>query len=153
MGYHVHILRTRGVEKIPITEEEVSRLLSGNPDFRENRDANGEAIVELSCDEESPSCLWFSEGELWTRNPDERTIDAMCKLAALLGGRVRGDELETYRSSTESYCHPDDEAEQVETARINKETLIRTKRGTFVMNCCIFGTFLVLGLIVATCSR
>ena len=152
MGYHVHIIRTCDGKTIPITEEEVSRLLSGSRDFRMNQDVNGKPIVELSCDEELPPCLWFSDGELWTKNPDERTIDAMCKLAALLGGRVRGDELETYRSSSEYYSHPDDEAERVETAHISKETLIRTKRDTFVMNCCIFGTFLVLGLIVATCS-
>jgi hypothetical protein len=33
MGYHVHILRTRSGEKIPITAEEVSQSLAGNSGF------------------------------------------------------------------------------------------------------------------------
>lgn len=153
MGYHVHILRTLSGEKIPITVEEVSQTLAGNSGFRMNKDVDGNVIVEMPGEEEIPPCLWFSEGELWTKNPDEKTIDAMCELAKLLDGRVRGDELESYHSASEAYLHPDDEAERAEVARLGNEARDRTKRRSLVMNCCIFGTFAVLGLIAATCSR
>jgi hypothetical protein len=50
----------------------------------------------------------FSEGELWTSNPSMPLLEPMIELAGYLGARVRGDELETYRTVDDRYIHPDD---------------------------------------------
>lgn len=105
MGYHVTILRTSGDRTIPIEKDEVAGLAKNFPEWK--YDADQEALISADDSEEAPA-LWFSDGELWTRNPSNETITSMLALATHLGARVRGDELETYRTAEETYLHPDD---------------------------------------------
>lgn len=48
------------------------------------------------------------DGELWASNPSEPLLALMIELAGYLDARVRGDELETYRTVDDTYIHPDD---------------------------------------------
>ncbi len=77
----------------------------------------------------------------------------MIELAGALRARVRGDELETYRTPDESYTHPDDET-GVDAATQETQRLIRrTRRRTWALNASIFATFLFLGWLVHLYSR
>ena len=108
MGYHVSILRTSGHQQIPLTENEVKEAIATLSDFCFGFDVNHDPIVEIKKGDQPYPCLWLQKGELWTKNPDDETIDKMCELADVLNARVRGDEMETYKSSQEAYDHPDD---------------------------------------------
>jgi hypothetical protein len=111
MGYHVTILRTGAGIRQPITEDEVRRaivpmagrfeIFPGTEEFSLYQPALGDAS----------EILVLSDGELWTKSPGEPFVELMIELAAYLGARVRGEELETYRSLEEVYIHPDDQAE------------------------------------------
>jgi hypothetical protein len=107
MGYHVTILRTRGGEPDPITRAELDHLLSARPDLREAEEDGFRIIAGKRTDGSDVSVAW-TDGELWAKNPDDETVQWMLELASALGARVRGDELETYRTVDESYLHPDD---------------------------------------------
>ena len=76
--------------------------------------------VTLSDSDNGDIRLWLQDGELWTKSPDERCIAAMIGLANLLEARVRGDELETYRTPTETYLHPDDRTVAKQAQQINE---------------------------------
>jgi len=105
MSYHVTILRTNGKRTIPITKEEVVGLAKAFPEWKYDVDQN--ALVSVDESDEAPA-LWFSDGELWTKNPSNDTLTSMLALAKHLGARVRGDEHETYRTANDTYLHPDD---------------------------------------------
>lgn len=108
MSYHVAIMRTRAGAPHPLSKEEVLAAAPAHPEVRCEVSSDGELTVVLrQADPESP-VLWFQDGELWTKNPDEETLAFMVSFASTLGARVRGDELETYRTAQEAYLHPDD---------------------------------------------
>jgi hypothetical protein len=152
MGYHVTILRTSNGEQIPITEDEIVAAIHGSSKFQALKDVNSEPIIEIDTGTLPNPCIWHSAGELWTKNPDEATLDGMCELASLLNARVRGDEFETYRSSSDVYYHPDDADVRSEALKTTKEIVRQTKRRSFVVHFCIFGTLLLLGILAGTCS-
>jgi len=113
MGYHVTILRTEAGIQRQITEDEVRRAivpmagrLEVYPDTNEfwlYQPALGEKSEILILDKD--------EGELWAKTPGETFTALMIELAGYLGARVRGEELETYRSLDDVYIHSDDQAE------------------------------------------
>ena len=70
MGYHVTILRTSNGEQIPITEDEIVAAIRGSSRFQALKDVNGEPIVEIDTGTHPNPCVWHSDGELWTKNPD-----------------------------------------------------------------------------------
>lgn len=152
MGYHVTILRTSNGVQTPITEDEISTAIRGSSKFQSLKDVNGEPIVEIDTGTHPNPCVWHCDGELWTKNPDEATIDGMCELASLLGGRVRGDELESYRSASDFYYHPDDADARAEALKTTKEVARQTKQRSFVVHFWIFGSLLLLGILAGTCS-
>jgi predicted Zn-dependent protease len=145
MGYHVSIVRTRGGQQIPITEEEILSAINSSSIFKADRDVRNEFIVTITTGNDLPPCLWYSDGELWAKNPDDQTVDCMCELAAILGARVRGDELETYRSSSDVYLHPDDEAVRTLNYRTSRDTARRSKRRSLILNLSLAGLVLLLG--------
>jgi hypothetical protein len=99
-------------------------------------------------DSEEPVALWFSGGEIWTKNPTEATIEQMLLIAEHLKARVRGDEFETYRTPTDTYLHPDD-AEKYAKSRKEVERIIRSTRiKSFVFHSAVFGFFMGLILLL-----
>ena len=145
MGYHVTILRTKGKRTVPISMEEVLALPAVFPQWK--YDADQEGLVSLDEREDAPA-LWFSDGELWTSNPSDETLTAMIAIADHLGARVRGDEMETYRTATESYLHPDDVDAKAESDAETRALLRRTRMKTLILNAAIFGFFVLLALLL-----
>src|SRR5690606_9060989 len=53
--------------------------------------------------------FWDEEkGELYTTQPEADIVAGMMNLAGRIGGRVRGQNFETYKTPYESFEHPDD---------------------------------------------
>jgi hypothetical protein len=149
MSYHVTILRTHGGKQLPIGREEVVAAVESRPDLQASPGDDGTLDVTVKArGEESPVLVW-QDGEVWTRNPDADTLRLMIELAEALGARVRGDELETYRSPTESYVHPDDAA-AVWVAKADVSKLIARHR---VMRFIPLVLFFALALLYGYCSR
>jgi hypothetical protein len=121
MGYHVTLLRTRGNASLPIREDEIERAAATLPGWRYDRAGrtlHGEGELQL----------WFQDGELWTKNPDDGALERMIALAGVLGARVRGDEGETYRSPDDAYAHPDDEDDRRAAAAVSDQSARRERR-------------------------
>lgn len=155
MGYHVTILRTRQGRSIPITRAEVEALAAGGSEFQLRDGTLGE--VDLVCfrEEAEAARLTLQQGELWTKNPEEEQLRAMLDVAARLGhgARVRGDELETYRTPGETFTHPDDE-QAVERAGFDTEKARRKRKiKAIVRRGVTVGVFVLLGLIMHYLSR
>lgn len=152
MGYHVSILRTKGGQIEPITRDELDTLVASIPGLRIGKGNLGDADLVISQADRDICRLTLQHGELWTKTPSEEEVLAMINLAPRLNARVRGDELETYRTLNDWYLHPDDE----EAARISKEESRRAiKRGrlkTILVNAVIFVVFFLMALLVARFS-
>ncbi len=117
MGYHVVIIRSRSRRHVPIARDEVEAAVAARFDLTSTPRGDDLELTFSAEGGRSPLLIW-QDGEVWTSNPDERTLRVMLELAVSLGARVRGDELETYRSVKETYVHPDDE----EAVRIARST-------------------------------
>ena len=145
MSYHVTILRTNGNRTIPITKEEVAGLARAFPEWK--YDADQDALVSVSESDEAPA-LWFSDGELWTKNPSNDTVTSMLALARHLGARVRGDELETYRTANDTYLHPDD-AEAKQETEAEFETWRRRERlKLWAIRAAVIGAAALVGILL-----
>ena len=140
MGYHVAIVKTIGSADSVLERSEVSSVVADAPEL----EFDGEVLSLRGA-----PFLEFSDGELWLKNPDESDLAGMIELAAKLDGRVRGDELETYSSISESYSHPDDQY-LLESAK-SEYILIRaqTRRRQWIVNAAIFGFFSLLAVLAA----
>ena len=113
MGYHVTILRSANGAELPIAWSEIETLAEHFPGaclVRSPHNSDPTAATFVVTRDGVEHCLWYTDGTLWAKTPDERTLAVMLDIAAALNARVRGDELETYRSDGSSYFHPDDAA-------------------------------------------
>lgn|SRR5574341_342236 len=145
MSYHVTILRTSGKRAIPITKEEVVGLAKAFPEWK--YDVNQDALVSVSESDEAPA-LWFSDGELWTKNPSNDTVTSMLALAKHLGARVRGDELETYRTANNTYLHPDDAGAKEESEADLQAWRRREQLKLWAIRATVIGVAALLGFLL-----
>lgn len=149
MSYHVTILKTRHGRPESVGFSELCNAANQLPDVEVS--TAGDRLTILRSGDELFS-LWWQNGEAWTTNPDETTLALMIDIADRVGGRVRGDEFETYRAANDTYFHPDDQ-QLFDRARHEVDTLIRdTRRRSLVLHSSIFVTFLALALLVHSCS-
>jgi hypothetical protein len=150
MSYHLTILRTKGARSLPITEAEFAAAVAAVPEL-----VGGPAArqAEYRRDGKVRAILRWRDGEIWTAVAEPDVIAVMLQLAERLGARVRGDECETYRTPEESYLHPDDRAEAERAGALSRSMQRATRRRQWVAHACIFGTFALLALVVAQCSR
>ena len=98
MGYEVHITRAAlwtESERNPISLEEWLAVVRFDPALELDMD-NGPSDVLFIEHPEAPAPLWWCEGRIFTKNPDEATILKMPEIASRLGAKVQGDDLETY---------------------------------------------------------
>jgi hypothetical protein len=107
MGYHLTVLRTRGDQQLPISKQEFAAATRTVPEL--TLEDTGDA-ARYERDGELRAMLFWNDGEIWTKVPEDDVIVVLLALAEKLKARVRGDELETYRSPGDSYTHPDDAA-------------------------------------------
>lgn len=149
MGYHVVILR----DEHPISREEVEALLQRRSDLVTTRSSQDSIEFALATSPvESPLLVWQRD-EIWTKNPDRPTLSLMLDLASALGGRVRGDEFETYRTPDECYSHPADASVVAAAAHESSRVKRDARRRQILLNAGIFGTFLLLASVAHVCSR
>jgi hypothetical protein len=150
MSYHVEIVRTRGGHEVPISVAEAAEAAGHLGGLAVSFDGRGG--LELGRQGAAPSLTWQG-GRIWTGAPDPETLALMIELAAALGGRVRGDDLETYRAVDDTYLHEDD-APAIEEASRERIRALRLRRWRqYRVHAAIFGTFLLLSVLVALLSR
>jgi len=143
MGYHVTILRTNQGTQIPISLEEAVHAASSIEGW-----SYFEAPPTFEFQGQEGSCtLWYQDGELWTKNPEEWQLDVMVALAKRLHARVRGDEWETYTSKDQTFQHPDDTALRKEAEASSKILLARSMQQQRFMRNAIIGFFVALAAI------
>lgn len=121
MGYELHITRAEfwaENEGQGIGREEWLRLVEQDPELAID-EQNGPLFANWGPVSEDYS-RWFdwSEGNVYTKNPDRKSLVKMLQIAALLGATVQGDDGETYTS-------PDDFPGSVDTGR----TIIDSSKG------------------------
>ena len=108
MGYHVTILRTDQGKLIPISySEEVVSVTSSIDGWR---------YVEFPPTFEFRSKVIHARCGTKTEKSGQKKPGGMATwcdgpLTKRLNARVRGDELETYSTESETYQHPDDKSE------------------------------------------
>lgn len=113
MGYHVSIVRTNPSNRDDASSIDVSEIISvvqNRFGFEVEYDDSGRIKqISRNIDDEGV-LLFYDDGELWAKSPEEYVLKIMIEIACALGGgaRVRGDEGETYQNSTSTYTHPDD---------------------------------------------
>ena len=143
MGYHVTILRTSQGTQIPISLEEAVSATSSIDGWMYFK-----SPPTFEFQSKGGSCtLWYQDGELWTKNPEEWQLDAMVALAKRLDARVRGDEWETYDSTDKTFQHPDDVPLRKEAEARSKALLTRSVHEQRFIRNAIVGFFVVLGAI------
>jgi hypothetical protein len=148
MGYHVSILRSANSKQLVIGLDEARQAASTHGwSFKEQPPSFEHKDGDRVC------TLWYSDGELWTKSPEEHEINLMLTLASSLGARVRGDEYETYTSPEETYSHPDDVALQKEAEAESVELLRRDPLSPSKMRYYIIGFFVVLGVLAYSLGK
>lgn len=149
MGYHVTILRSRDRRQVPIPRADVEAALASRPDLAAAPGDGGALEITVPALGDASPLLVFEDGELWTKNPDDATLALMLELATALDARVRGDELETYRSADETYVHPDDAA----VLAASKVDVTKMRRRARLLTFAPFAVFVLLSMLVGWCSR
>ena len=125
MGYHVTILKTERRKPIPIGKDEFISVARQLPELRVN-EATGQA--EMYSAGKLRATLVWNNGEIWTKVPESDVIEVMLRIAGPLNARVRGDELETYKTGSEMFIHPDDKLEAENAEAIRKELVSKHRR-------------------------
>lgn len=149
MGYHVAIVRTSGGREEPITLGELEKHMTLNDDWKLD---NSGSYPSYSYEGVTPLTCWLTDGELWTKSPDNQGLQRMVGLAADLEARVRGDEFETYRDDLSTYIHSYDIEVKREASQYGEELVRKTKRRQWVLNISLITVFIALSLIVSKCS-
>jgi len=101
MGYELHITRAKlwaENEGQRINKAEWLRLIEQDAELTID-EHNGPlfAVLDPTSPRYSPWLDW-SEGNIYTKNPDRQTLAKMLQFADLLGATVQGDEGEIYRN-------------------------------------------------------
>lgn len=104
MGYEIHISRRQDWfdDGDAITFDEFVRLVSGDAEFRHPGQSGADFADWRSPKTSYESWLCWSEGQIYTKNPEPELIDKMVLLARQLNAKVQGDDGEVYRSATET---------------------------------------------------
>ncbi len=150
MSYHITILRTKGGKRLPITGAEFAAAVGSFPELRFD---SAVETAEYFRSGELRATLMLQDGDIWTKVAEPDVIEVMIRLANVLNARVRGDEFETYRTPDDTYAHPDDEEEREEAEDAGAALVREARRRQWILNLCIFGTFAVLAMITAYCSK
>lgn len=141
MGYHVTILRSSKGKQIPIS---LNEAISATKSIEGWSYSDEPPTFEYRCNE-GTCTLWYQDGELWTKNPQEWELSSMLVLAKRLEARVRGDEWETYEED-KTFLHPDDVRLREEAEAKSKELLFRGLKQERTIRNAIIGFFVVLSI-------
>ena len=113
MGYEVHVTRKKfwaDEEDVSITALEWLAYVASDPWLRLDPHCKRHSVAILS--ERFPNagpCLYWFEGNISTKNPNEEILAKLLMIASALGARVQGDDGEIYRTaSLEDFYREDD---------------------------------------------
>jgi hypothetical protein len=113
MGYNLYITRRKrhfDPDGPSISEDEWRQLVDSDPELRFEADDNIHTAF-WNGPSEYPD-PWFAYdpqyGAIDTKNPDGPMIYKMLHMASLLGAKVQGDDLEVYRTPTDTYFEDDE---------------------------------------------
>ena len=152
MSYLVVILRTRGQLELPLTEDEVQSAVAGFKYLNTRKNSRG--LVEIvGADNDDSFVFTLIEGQIVAKNPSHDHLQLLIDLARTLDARVRGDEMETYCSPTETFLHEDD-CEEIN--KIQADVAFRRKRARLSqlrLNLILFSVALLLVIVVSYFSR
>lgn len=148
MSYHVAIVRTsqRGTAN-PIGHNEVRDLVAEREALTVVEERHGRLRIRGTAAD-----LMLQDGEIWASNPDRGTLQLMLELAVELNGRVRGDELETYRTPDETFTHPDDVVAIRRAQREARSLRMRARMRGWMWMGGALGLGAMLGLLVEHCA-
>jgi hypothetical protein len=142
MSYHLTILRSAHGKQLPISLDE-AKVATRNLgwDYQESPPTFSLRVDKGVC------TLWYQDGELWVKTPNEWELESMLVLANHLSARVRGDEYETYETPEQTYSHPDDAFLRIQDETKSRETLSRDPLNPTKVRNYIVGFFIFLGII------
>lgn len=140
MGYNVTIIRTVAGRRQDIPPQDLAAALSTVSGWKYERNTG---TLEREAGEEKGFWLDVTSRELEAKEPTEPQIALMIELANALSARVRGDDLETYRTPTETYVHVDDERLRRSAVLPGKQNPTRSQR---VANYIKIGALVLLAL-------
>jgi hypothetical protein len=98
MGYDLHVTRADtwlDSEATPITFDEWQAYFVTDPSLRSGGEESPECVLWADHPRE-PFPIWWYEGEVRCKNPDEATVAKLVAIARQLGARVLGDDGEEY---------------------------------------------------------
>lgn len=106
MGYNVSIIKTASGRRQRFSEQDFIAFAMKFPEW--SYDSSSQTLLKKMGEGEG---FWLDTSplELTAKEPNDVQLQLMIEIAQALGGRVRGDELETYLTPTETYDHSDDE--------------------------------------------
>lgn len=144
MGYHVSLIRENNGKIEPIGREEIIGIISSCPDFSYEDRENYLNLKKISA---YGGAVYFiyQDGELYVKNPTEIQLEEFILLAQKLGGRIRGENFETYRTGSETYIHENDVQEaadhvrQINSSKSNRKRRSFLWKAGFILACAILG--------------
>jgi hypothetical protein len=117
MSYHVAITRERKGTDAAIGLDEWVAFIRASADLSEvaatgaaDTDKFNKSNHAVHVRGREDTWLGWSDGEVWTKNPDQALLEYMISIAPALGARVRGDEGEYYRT-IDDYHYEDENGE------------------------------------------
>lgn len=132
MGYDLHITRAENWtenEDQWITSDEWLSVVESDRELTLNT-INGPFFTDWSVESryESPWFDW-SEGNIFTKNPDKKIIEKMLQLADRLNAQVQGDDGEIYRNINDI---PDRDVQNESRIEQSLSYLVRDKIWSFI---------------------
>jgi len=147
MSYHINIIKTTEDKQIPIDKKDVLAFIELNSAIEIINSKEDSILMQYNFADGGQFDLFWKNGEIWTENPEKETVSAMIEIAHHFDARVRGDELETYKTSEETYIHPHDDKlfnkEKFEGVKIYSDNQRNLNRFIAV------AIFFLLGLIIS----
>jgi hypothetical protein len=115
MGYDIHITRRQDWADPgnDITKDEFVRLVRSDAEFHYPGQNGNDYADWQSPTSDYTSWLCWSNGQIYTKNPEEELIDKMVALARTLQAEVQGDDGEVYESATKTKSDEIQEIAQV----------------------------------------
>jgi hypothetical protein len=114
MGYDLHITRREfwSYNGDDITASEWLAVVAQDPELQLDKENGPYFVTRKQESSANPSWLNWSNGQIYSKNPDDALIDKMVSIAKKLNARVQGDEGEFYKSSKDAHRVPNKRGEK-----------------------------------------
>lgn len=126
---------------------QIKELADRRPDMKIKEGEHGSRIQKdilvIDPTGRASGVLLFVNGRLVAHKTDENTILWMLQIASDLGGRVIDSQIRTYKTPTERYFHPDDEA-----ARRKLRATLRRARSRWIPYPGVLAKWVIVLLVV-----